>query len=1057
MLRRSFALLLAGLLAAPLALVEASWAESPPAPKPTPPAPAVAAPSAPIHNTIRWATASELNNFGFDVYRGLSEEGPFERVTPKPVAGAGTSDETNTYAFIDDTIEAGVVYHYYVEEISLSGSRKKISPIFAAPAKGLGDPSPEKSTTEEPGSDEPEDKAATREPDSPAVEGAPEPKVVNSAVNAKRFKIRVAETAVYRVDFASLTQAGFPAPPQPSNKLSLSAHGEPVPIHVVDGGDSAFGPGDWFEFVGHGPGQSDQLDNLLTENVYVLDTRSSGGARMREVKSLSLDAKPLPQAMIRSKVHREQDELLPRFSGGGEDEEGTQWFWTKLTHIDDGPYDVELDLADLAPSAGENVTLRIALRGWSKQSRKASPPIPDHRIEVSMGRKVLGSSEWDGTEPHTLELTNLRASTFRGGKVTLSFRVPPRIPEGESDPIIDVVMLDSVALDFQRSPTLRGAQSLFSVHAEGPARVQLGSFANTVTAYTDDGTRSVHTLPGELDDAGNPIHPLARLSRGFKTEAGNHQWIAVQEGRLRRPLSIQPDKPSQLRSSSNQADYLMVTHASLRDAVTPLASYHREQGLVVELVDVEDVFDEFSHGLPLASGLKSFFTHAWQEWQEPKPRFVLLVGDASWDTKHDDVDVNRYDDLYFNGRTEFGRIPARAYEVGSHRNDRNLIPTGSYRSGAGHAASDNWLVNVDGDDFLPEMAIGRFPVVTPEDVTAIVNKTLQYARSAPEGDWRKNILWITNEQQYIQKTTDRLSESSSEAGYQPTKIFPSPDEKDNAEHQGRIREAFDDGPLLVHFHGHGGRFIWRTGPPDLRKNHDLFTLEDLDALEPNDKLPLVLSMSCYSAPFDHPSADSIGEKLLRMDGKGAVAVLGASWRNSPTPQFSTALLEELTKPGTVGEAILRVKRRVQQRTLVEQYNLLGDPAIKLALPALPAVVVPEPAPAPNQAQRMEAMRKRREERLAEQAKAKAQEAKAAPEEGAEDGGAPEEEVPVEEAPQASKPLPEDGAQAKQDEQSKQSEQSEQSEQGGQKDEPKDEPSPQIPAAPQAPTPSSPET
>jgi len=68
----------------------------------------------------------------------------------------------------------------------------------------------------------------------------------------------------------------------------------------------------------------------------------------------------------------------------------------------------------------------------------------------------------------------------------------------------------------------------------------------------------------------------------------------------------------------------------------------------------------------------------------------------------------------------------------------------------------------------------------------------------------------------------------------------------------------------VVFNGHGGRYIWRTGWPDLTKNHDLFTLDDLDNLQPTTRLPVVLSLTCYSAPFDHPLADSIGEKLLRI-------------------------------------------------------------------------------------------------------------------------------------------------------------------------------------------------
>ncbi|MCP4663052.1 MAG: hypothetical protein GY856_47280, partial [bacterium] len=134
--------------------------------------------------------------------------------------------------------------------------------------------------------------------------------------------------------------------------------------------------------------------------------------------------------------------------------------------------------------------------------------------------------------------------------------------------------------------------------------------------------------------------------------------------------------------------------------------------------------------------------------------------------------------------------------------------------------------------------------------------------------------------------------------------------------------------------GHGGRYIWRTGPPDLKKNHDLFTLDHLEQLSAGGPLPVVLSLTCYSAPFDHPNADSIGEKLLRLDERGAIAVVAASWRNQPVLLWSEALLEELTRPGaTVGEALKAAKRRVNAPMFTATYNLLGDPAVPVARPA----------------------------------------------------------------------------------------------------------------------------
>jgi hypothetical protein len=93
-------------------------------------------------NTLRWTTASEVDNFGFDIYRGDDEEGPFERLTESPIPGAGTTDLTTDYAWDDHDIDPWQVYYYYVESISLQGVREQFTPIIRAKAKLPAEPSP---------------------------------------------------------------------------------------------------------------------------------------------------------------------------------------------------------------------------------------------------------------------------------------------------------------------------------------------------------------------------------------------------------------------------------------------------------------------------------------------------------------------------------------------------------------------------------------------------------------------------------------------------------------------------------------------------------------------------------------------------------------------------------------------------------------------------------------------------------------------------------------------------------------------------------------------------
>ena len=380
----------------------------------------------------------------------------------------------------------------------------------------------------------------------------------------------------------------------------------------------------------------------------------------------------------------------------------------------------------------------------------------------------------------------------------------------------------------------------------------------------------------------------------------------------------------------------MITHASLTGEVEPLAQLHRDRGLGVAVIDIEDVYDEANHGIQDPRALRDFIAYAYHNWQKPAPGFVLLVGDASWDSKNPWADDDQYADWTFRPWEvhKFVKNDSTPYAEGAELNHRNLIPTWNFSTHQGHSASDNYFVAVDGDDHLPELAIGRLPVVKPQEVRQIVAKIRRYLLDPEPGDWNRNALFITNEQRHNQSRSDSLAEDLLTKGIESQKIYPQSSEESNAEHTETLLQAFDGGQLFVHFLGHGGRYIWRTGPPDVKKNHDLFTLEDLDRLAPNPRLPIVLSMTCYSAPFDHPSSDSIGEKLLRMDQRGAIAVLGASWRNAPAQRWSQALFAHLTEPGiAVGEAIRRAKVELERRMFVETYNLMGDPAIPVPLPA----------------------------------------------------------------------------------------------------------------------------
>ncbi|HWU52363.1 MAG TPA: C25 family cysteine peptidase, partial [Tahibacter sp.] len=430
---------------------------------------------------------------------------------------------------------------------------------------------------------------------------------------------------------------------------------------------------------------------------------------------------------------------------------------------------------------------------------------------------------------------------------------------------------------------------------------------------------------------------------------GNATLYPVIDGAFLAPLKVRAVSARNWHKPDAPIDYLIISHSRLIDAIQPLAEFHRRRGLKVAVLDVEEVYDQFNDGITHPQAIRNLMRQAYTDWPEPRPRFALLVGDASFDIRHQRIDqrsLAKWADSELLMPGQFGDIPSTPYaNTPADLKHRALIPTWQFMSYDGQSASDNHFVSVGDDPMHPVIAIGRFPVVEAAEVKAIVDKTINYLSTPQLGAWRRDVMFITDESDYFKSTSDQIAESLDKDGFLSDKVYASADEKDNLAHQSSIKDGLNDGRLLVHFIGHGGRYIWRTGPPDLRKNHDLFTLDDVSGLHNSGRLPMVLSMTCYSAPFDNPTEDSIGERFLREPDRGAIAVFAASWRNSPSAAFSKAIVAELIKPGrSIGESIVVGKRSTEDATLVETYNLLGDPAVVLERPGSQFRLVRKPQP-----------------------------------------------------------------------------------------------------------------
>jgi hypothetical protein len=393
--------------------------------------------------------------------------------------------------------------------------------------------------------------------------------------------------------------------------------------------------------------------------------------------------------------------------------------------------------------------------------------------------------------------------------------------------------------------------------------------------------------------------PARRREGGWVLPPGaaTELWV-VDPDQIREPKAIEP-LASGARSIPADTEYVMIAPRPLAAGTRRLAELHRRLGQTVVVVDADAVYDEFGGGERSAEAIRRFLMY--QYGRSGRLRWVLLVGDADWFEPDD--------------RTPYLEPDA---------SDRNWIPTWTYLSAYGPAASDHFYAMDPADEASPRFAVGRLPVVDPGVLDAYVAKVAAWTE-APAPPNPRSVLLMTDASRGSKLQQERLRKRLADLPIELT----APD-RGAADPENEAIAAIDRHPWLVYFGGHGSRYLWELGEPGDPESTSFFNREDVGKLEPTARQPIVLSMSCATAPFDHPSADSLGEVMVLSGDRGGVAFVGASAPLFTPPRFGEALVRELLTEQTLGDAFVAAKRQLGRAQVSNLYNLLGDPALPLS-------------------------------------------------------------------------------------------------------------------------------
>jgi len=89
---------------------------------------------------MNWATESEIDNAGFNLYRAEKQNGTYEKINRTLIPAKGSPVQGAKYTYTDTEVKNRKQYFYKLEDIDQNGTVTSHGPISAKPRLlfGLG-------------------------------------------------------------------------------------------------------------------------------------------------------------------------------------------------------------------------------------------------------------------------------------------------------------------------------------------------------------------------------------------------------------------------------------------------------------------------------------------------------------------------------------------------------------------------------------------------------------------------------------------------------------------------------------------------------------------------------------------------------------------------------------------------------------------------------------------------------------------------------------------------------------------------------------------------------
>ncbi len=743
------------------------------------------------------------------------------------------------------------------------------------------------------------------------------------------FSIGIRNTGIYKISYQDLLAMGFTSPIE-GDKIRVFGHGgsmlpelttyerpddlTEVPRLLIDGGNALIDQADeGVVFYAEGPvvWVYDTLQqylrhykNYYTEHSVYFINYSGQPAMTFPTWNPVLIADTVVKSYIAYQYH-ELDSLNLMKTG-------KVWFGEVFNQITQRQYSFHFPDADTASPA---------------------------RIRVQVGVRSLDTSYFkvsagDTTVINKVNPVDLNVNTDYCKTSLLKLSV---IPEGdELDPLLEYLPFDDFSTAW-----------LNYIEAEVTSHLR---FRGGVLAFRNPGL-SGHVLY-EIEDV--PANArLWRIAQPWDVREIPLQWTGttasftdsgdtvfeyvVFDESIFNTVELIGSVPNQDLHATAFPDMIIISHPDFMPEAQRLADFRRNtDGYDVLITTPREIYNEFSSGQQDPTAIRDFIRMLYVRAEGDSslvPHYILLFGDGSYD--------------YLD------RLVPNSNYVPTYQTYNSWTPTASF-------VSDDYFVLLDVGEGpnasgLVDAAIGRLPAETPSEAAVFVDKILRYSSETdllppdlhPEpwqisnfSDWRNDVCFIADDEdgnlhlkqaEILAGLTDSLN-----YGINLHKIYLDAYQQEHTILGPRYPGANDalqkrmrSGALLVNYTGHGGE----TGLAE-EGLVDMAMIEQWDNFF---NLPVFVTASCEFSRYDNPAHKSAGEHVILNPGGGAISILSTTrvaFAHS-NMIINTNVIRAAFDPGSshrLGDIVMKGKVRTGLGVYIQNFTLLGDPAMKLAFP-----------------------------------------------------------------------------------------------------------------------------